>query len=155
MMFGVTAEEMATIRALVRAGEEILWAGRGSRSVETACVPSQKKGMLQRMCALFSSAPGAVQPAADTADGPVYVLLPTRVLEVQGGAVQHEWMLMLGMVQKVVSREDGSGDIVFDYEPQADGGMMPRGLLGVADVTAVRDKLHAAIDAAYMASPWT
>lgn len=155
MMTGVTADEMAAIRALVRAGEEVLWAGRGIRSEVAASKAPQKKGMLQRMCALFTSAPGAVQPAAATADGPVYVLLPTRVLEVQEGAVQHEWMLMLGMVQKVVSREDGSGDIVFDYEPQADGGMLPRGLLGVADVTAVRDKLHAAIDAAYMASPWT
>ena len=154
----LTQEEWASICGWLRAGEEVLWAGRGNRggqADDASAVAGRKPSWWQRLCGRAERADVPATPPAAVARESVYVLLPTRVLELQGGCLQQEWMLMLGMVQKVESHPDGSGNIVFDYEESATGEKQPRGLLGIENVATVRDCLHAAIDAAYMASPWT
>ena len=70
----------------------------------------------------------------------------------QGG--EQEWFLMLGLVQAVNTRPDGSGDIVFDFE-DAGGQRVPRGIIGIPAAAQVAQLLADAIDAAYNASPWS
>lgn len=148
----LTPEEARQLQALLRPNEEILWQGCG-----TVCPPATAKppaGILQRLRALCSAAAPPVSAAPQVSRR--YILTSMRVLQMQNGSITQEWTLMLGMVQQVESSPDGTGSIIFDYIQPADSRESQAcGILQVADVAAVHAKLAAAIDAAYLASPWT
>ncbi len=147
-MHSITQAEELQLRSFLRPGEDVLWLGKGGAPLAES---ASKSGWLKR---LFGGA--STQSSAEPVVAHVYAITPTRVLDVAGGELRREWMLMLGMVQKVDSRADGRGDIVFDYEQHPGvAELMPRGLLNIVDVSSVHAKLAAAIDAAYLASPWT
>lgn len=153
MNLPMTPEESTQAKMVLRADEELLWQGQASAPT-TQRTLRKKSGFIQRLRALCSTAtqkaPDAVQPAC------WYVLTNKRVLQLQAGVPIQEWPLMLGMVQKVESHPDGSGSIIFDYMSPSDGSVLqPCGILHVVDVASVHAKLAAAIDAAYLASPWT
>ncbi len=149
----MTPEESMQAKEVLRADEEILWQGRASVPT-TQKSPKKNGGFIQRLRALCSTpAPGT--PNAEQSDC-CYVLTNKRVLQFQADVLIQEWPLMLGMVQKVESRPDGTGNIIFDYMQPTDGSeLQPCGILHVADVASIHAKLAAAIDAAYLASPWT
>lgn len=149
----LTTEEYQPLTAVLRPDEEVLWHGRSAAASSPA--PSKPAGgFFQRLRALCSTAaPVESEPAQPAC---LYILTPKRVLQLHAGVVKQEWPLMLGMVQKVETCADGSGSIVFDYAQPTDGDELQAcGILHVADVVAVHAKLAAAIDAAYLASPWT
>lgn len=140
--------ERLLISELLRPGEEILWIGRGISTAPTR--PQKRNNLLQR---LFRSSKAAAAPA----DSPtiLYLLTGKRVICIDNARVQREWELMLGMVQKTEENPNGSGNIIFDYSTDAQGESAPEGLLNIPDVAQVFKMLNAAIDAAYLASPWT
>lgn len=133
----LTPIEQRRLNAALRPGEHVLWQGRGSAA------PLQKTGLLAR---LMGKAPAA-EPM-------LYAITAKRVLAVPPQGDPQEWFLMLGLIQGVEERTNGSGNIVFDYE-ENDGQKVPRGLIGVSQVAQVRNLLNDAIDAAYNASPWS
>ncbi len=137
--------------AHLRTGEDVLWCGRATPCHTTQRAGS-KPGLLKR---IFGSRCAENQEIAPSISH-LYILTSKRILDVVNGTLQREWMLMLGMVQNIETREDGTGDIIFDYElPAGQTKRIPCGLLNVPNVADVQKKLAAAIDAAYMASPWT
>lgn len=140
MNTALTAEEQARLAAALRPGEQCLWQGKGGAepSVQTA-------GFLAR---LFGK---KMQPAGGAV---LYAITAKRVLAIPPQGEPQEWFLMLGLIQSVDERPDGSGSIIFDYEEQ-NGQKIPRGIIGVPQVTQVKNLLADAIDAAYNASPWS
>ena len=84
----------------------------------------------------------------------LYAITAKRVLVLPPQGEVQEWFLMLGLIQEVNERPDGSGDIVFDYVEE-NGWRIPRGLIGIPQVQQVKNLLASAIDAAYNASPWS
>lgn len=134
----LSSDEQARLTAVLRPGEELLWQGKGT--VDTCSRP----GFLAR---LFGKTP---PPQSDC----LYAVTARRVLMLPPAGEAQEWMLMLGLIQSVDERPDGSGDIVFDYE-ETNGQKRPRGIIGVPQVASVRNILASAIDAAYIASPWS
>lgn len=136
----LTAEEQTRLAAALRPGEQCLWQGKGGAepSVQTA-------GFLAR---LFGK---KMQPAGGAV---LYAITAKRVLAIPPQGESREWFLMLGLIQSVDERPDGSGSIIFDYEEQ-NGQKIPRGIIGVPQVTQVKNLLADAIDAAYNASPWS
>ena len=139
MMSDLSAEEQARLRAVLRTGEQPLWLGKGGTA---AAAPA---GFLARLLGRKSEQKTEVT---------LYAITPKRVLALppQGGA--QEGFLMLGLVQAVNTRPDGSGDIVFDFE-DAGGLRVPRGIIGIPAAAQVAQLLADAIDAAYNASPWS
>lgn len=153
MSLPMPPEEELQVKATLRPDEEILWQGRASAAPLQMQV-KKTGGFIQRLRALCSTA--VPRTAQTTQPGCVYLLTNKRVLQFQTGKSVQEWPLMLGMVQKVESCPDGSGCIIFDYiQPTGSSESQPCGILHVADVASVHAKLAAAIDAAYLASPWT
>ncbi len=133
-------EQQARLAAALREGETPLWQGCGG-----AVAAAPKTCFLAR---LFGSKP---VPAGVPA---VYAITARRVLVLPPQGEVQEWFLMLGLIQDVNERPDGSGDIVFDYVE--DGGQrIPRGLIGIPQVQEVKNLLASAIDAAYNAAPWS
>ena len=146
-------EDNPQVKAALRPDEDILWQGRAF----DAGLPLQIKktgGFIQRLRAFCSTSAPETHHAAPS--DCIYVLTNKRVLQLQAGVLIQEWPLMLGMVQKVETDPDGSGSIIFDYtQPAGRGEAQPCGMMHVDDVASVHAKLAAAIDAAYLASPWT
>jgi hypothetical protein len=139
MMTDLSAEEQARLSAALRPGEQPLWLGKGGAATAAPA------GFLARLLGR--------KPALQT-EVTLYAITPKRVLALlpQGG--EQEWFLMLGLVQTVNTRPDGSGDIVFDFE-DAGGQRVPRGIIGIHAAAQVAQLLADAIDAAYNASPWS
>lgn len=150
----MTPDERMQMNQVLTPGEEVLWMGRSRCKAQGGgCTP--RVGVVQRLLAWLAGGQPAKQPMSMGA-AHIYVLTNKRVIDMQRGALQKEWPLMLGMVQKVETRADGSGDIIFDYEIGSDAAqVIPCGLLQIEDVSTAHAKLAAAIDAAYLASPWT
>lgn len=147
-----TPEENRQLQAMLRPNEEILWQGCGLDCPHETVKPPT--GLLQRLRALCTAAAPPVSGAPHSTKR--YILTSKRVLQLQDGCLTQEWPLMLGMIQKVENSPDGSGSIIFDYiQPAGSGEPQACGILQVEDVAAVHAKLAAAIDAAYLASPWT
>lgn len=130
----LTNEEKAALHALLRPDERILCMERGG-------VSPAKKGF-------FSFLRPAPQPVRQ---GPLYVLSSARVLAFTPGEAPRTWPLMLGLVRDVVLREDGSGDVVFDYAADHS----PVGVLQVPQAETFRRRLEDAVNEAYMAAPWS
>lgn len=148
----LTPDERQQISLMLNPAEEELWQGRSLAASRREV--ASPVGLVQRLRSWFGAK--APRPLVEAELSHLYVLTNKRVIDTLGGKLVQEWPLMLGMVQKVELREDASGDIVFDYAPGAAAGMLlPCGILQVADVAGVQAKLAAAIDAAYLASPWT
>ena len=133
-------EQQARLAAALREGESPLWQGCGG-----AAAAAPKHGLLAR---LFG------KPSAPTGEASLYAITAKRVLVLPPQDEAQEWFLMLGLIQDVNERPDGSGDIVFDYVEQ-NGQRIPRGLIGIPQVQEVKNLLASAIDAAYNASPWS
>ena len=136
----LTPQQQARLAAVLREGESPLWQGCGSTSSAAS-----KPGLLAR---LFG------RPAAPTGEPTLYAITARRVLVLPPQGEVQEWFLMLGLIQEVNERPDGSGDIVFDYVEE-NGQRIPRGLIGIPQVQEVKNLLASAIDAAYNASPWS
>ena len=134
----LTQEEQARLAAALREGESSLWQGCGSAAAVT------KPGLLAR---LFGKSAPAVEPV-------LYAITAKRVVVLPLQGEMQEWFLMLGLIQEVNERPDGSGDIVFDFVEE-NGQRIPRGLIGIPRVQEVKNILASAIDAAYNASPWS
>ena len=139
MMPELTADELARLSAALRPGELPLWQGKGGAP---AVAPA---GFLARLLGRKSEQKTEVT---------LYAITPKRVLALPPQGGEHEWFLMLGLVQAVNTRPDGSGDIVFDYE-EIGGQRVPRGIVGIPAAAQVAQLLTSAIDAAYNASPWS
>lgn len=139
MMSDLSAEEQARLSAALRTGEQPLWLGKGGTA---AAAPA---GFLARLLGRKSEQKTEV---------PLYAITPKRVLALPPQGGEQEWFLMLGLVQAVNTRPDGSGDIVFDFE-DAGGQRVPRGIIGIPAAAQVAQLLADAIDAAYNASPWS
>lgn len=153
-MNAMTPDERIQINQVLTPGEEVLWLGRAMSKTQGGG-STLRRGVVQRLRAWLSGSSPIEQPI-NFGLAHVYVLTNKRVVDMVGGALQKEWPLMLGMVQKVETQADGSGDIIFDYEIGSEAAqVVPCGLLQVEDVNTVHAKLAAAIDAAYLASPWT
>ncbi len=140
MNTALTADEQARLTAALRPGEQCLWQGKGGAA---ASVPPA--GLLAW---LFGKKPQ--NGGAET----LYAITPKRVLAIRPQGEPQEWFLMLGLIQSVDERPDGSGSVIFDYEEQ-NGQKIPRGIIGVPQVGQVKNLLADAIDAAYNASPWS
>ena len=139
MMPGWTADELARLSAALRPGEQPLWQGKGSAA------HAAPAGFLARLLGR-----NPVQQTEVT----LYAITPKRVLALPPQGEVQEWFLMLGLVQAVNTRPDGSGDIVFDFADL--GGLrVPRGIIGIPAAAQVAQLLADAIDAAYNASPWS
>ncbi len=137
MMTELLPAELERLNAVLREGERPLWVGRK--------IAPPAPGLLSR---LFC------RKGAETRDC-LYAITPKRVLVLPGqGGDEQEWFLMLGLVQSVQEYPDGSGDIVFDFD-EKNGQRVPRGLMGVPQVSQVCHLLQDAIEAAYNASPWS
>lgn len=134
----LTQEEQARLAAVIRPGEQVLWQGKG------VAAPLAQRGFWRRLFRRTSV------PVASA----VYAITARRVLALSPQGQVQEWFLMLGMIQRVDEQPDGSGNIVFDYE-ERQGVKVPRGIIGVEQVSHVRNILADAIDAAYNASPWS
>lgn len=139
MMPDLTADEQARLSAALRTGEQPLWLGKGGTA---AAAPA---GFLARLLGRT--------PQQQT-EVTLYAITPKRVLALPPQGGEQEWFLMLGLVQAVNTRPDGSGDIVFDFE-DAGGQRVPRGIIGIPAAAQVAQLLADAIDAAYNASPWS
>ena len=139
MMPDLSAEEQARLSAALRTGEQPLWLGKGGTA---AAAPA---GFLARLLGRKSE-----QKTEET----LYAITSKRVLALPPQGGEQEWFLMLGLVQAVNTRPDGSGDIVFDFE-DAGGQRVPRGIIGIPAAAQVAQLLADAIDAAYNASPWS
>ena len=139
MMPDLSAEEQARLSAALRTGEQPLWLGKGGTA---AAAPA---GFLARLLGR--------KPHQQT-EVTLYAITPKRVLALPPQGGEQEWFLMLGLVQAVNTRPDGSGDIVFDFE-DAGGQRVPRGIIGIPAAAQVAQLLADAIDAAYNASPWS
>ncbi len=139
MMPDLSAEEQARLSAALRTGEQPLWLGKGGTA---AAAPA---GFLARLLGRKSEQKTEVT---------LYAITPKRVLALPPQGGEQEWFLMLGLVQAVNTRPDGSGDIVFDFE-DAGGQRVPRGIIGIPAAAQVAQLLADAIDAAYNASPWS
>lgn len=138
------------LQALLRPQEHILWLDYSA----SVSVPDQPANILQRM--LRSLRLSHTPPAPALRQPTLYVLTSSRVLELREGKLHREWPLMLGMVQKVEADAHDFGNIIFDYtQGSAQTAPQACGILHVANVSAVHTQLAAAIDAAYLASPWT
>lgn len=143
----LSAEEQARASSILRPKEQLLWAGKPRPSVEGA----QRGGILARLCKLFG---GSSTPDESTDE--LYLITSKRVIILPRSGEPQEWFLMLGMVQAVEERSDGSGDIILDYDLNiTTGERTPRGLLRLPEVGKVAPVLNSAIDAAYNASPWS
>lgn len=140
MNTALSSDEQARLAAVLRPGEQCLWQGKGGAA---ASVPPA--GLLAR---LFGKKPQTA--GAET----LYAITAKRVLAIPSQGEPQEWFLMLGLIQSVDERPDGCGSIIFDYEEQ-NGQKVPRGIIGVPQVTQVKNLLADAIDAAYNASPWS
>lgn len=138
MMTDLTAEEQARLSAALRTGEQPLWQGKGGAAAAPA-------GFLARLLGRKSEQKTEVT---------LYAITPKRVLALPPQGGEQEWFLMLGLVQAVNTRPDGSGDIVFDFE-EVGGQRVPRGIIGIPAAAQVAQLLADAIDAAYNASPWS
>ena len=136
----LTPQQQARLAAVLREGESPLWQGCGA----AADAAAQKPGLLAR---LF----GKTAPVGEAS---LYAITAKRVLALPPQGDVQEWFLMLGLIQEVNERPDGSGDIVFDYVEE-NGRRIPRGLIGIPQVQVVKNQLASAIDAAYNASPWS
>lgn len=139
MMPDLTADEQARLSAALRTGEQPLWQGKGG------AVAAAPAGFLARLLGRKSEQKTEVT---------LYAITPKRVLALPPQGGEQEWFLMLGLVQAVNTRPDGSGDIVFDFE-DAGGQRVPRGIIGIPAAAQVAQLLADAIDAAYNASPWS
>ena len=139
MMPGWTADELARLSAALRPGEQPLWQGKGSAA------HAAPAGFLARLLGR-----NPVQQTEVT----LYAITPKRVLALPPQGEVQEWFLMLGLVQAVNTRTDGSGDIVFDFADLG-GQRVPRGIIGIPAAAQVAQLLADAIDAAYNASPWS
>lgn len=139
MMPDLSAEEQARLSAALRTGEQPLWQGKGG------AVAAAPAGFLARLLGRKSEQKTEVT---------LYAITPKRVLALPPQGGEQEWFLMLGLVQAVNTRPDGSGDIVFDFE-DAGGQRVPRGIIGIPAAAQVAQLLADAIDAAYNASPWS
>ena len=135
----LTPQQQARLAAALREGESPLWQGCGST---TSAAP--KPGLIAR---LFGKSASVGEPT-------LYAITARRVLVLPPQGEVQEWFLMLGLIQEVNERPDGSGDIVFDYVEEG-GQRIPRGLIGIPQVQEVKNLLASAIDAAYNASPWS
>ncbi len=135
----LTPEQQARLAAALREGESPLWQGCGG-----AAAAAPKPGLLAR---LF----GKTAPVGEAS---LYAITAKRVLALPPQGEVQEWFLMLGLIQDVNERPDGSGDIVFDYVEE-NGLRTPRGIIGIPQVQEVKNLLASAIDAAYNASPWS
>ena len=135
----LTPEQQARLAAALREGESPLWQGCGG-----AAAAAPKPGLLAR---LFGKPVPVVEPS-------LYAITARRVLVLPPQGEVQEWFLMLGLIQDVNERPDGSGDIVFDYVEE-NGLRTPRGIIGIPQVQEVKNLLASAIDAAYNASPWS
>ncbi len=133
-------EQQARLAAALREGELPLWQGCGG-----AVAAAPKPGLLAR---LFGSKPTPIGEPS------LYAITARRVLVLPPQGDMQEWFLMLGLIQEVNERPDGSGDIVFDFAEE-NGRRIPRGLIGISQVQEVKNLLASAIDAAYNASPWS
>lgn len=138
-MMTLTSEQQARLAAALREGETPLWQGCGG-----AAADAPKSGLLAR---LFGK-------TASSGESSLYAITAKRVLVLPPRGEVQEWFLMLGLIQDVNERPDGSGDIVFDYVEE-NGLRIPRGLIGIPRVQEVKNLLASAIDAAYNASPWS
>lgn len=139
MMPDLSAEEQARLSAALRTGEQPLWQGKGG------AVAAAPAGFLARLLGRKSEQKTEVT---------LYAITSKRVLALPPQGGEQEWFLMLGLVQAVNTRPDGSGDIVFDFE-DAGGQRVPRGIIGIPAAAQVAQLLADAIDAAYNASPWS
>ena len=135
----LTPEQQARLAAVLREGESPLWQGCGG-----AAAAAPKPGLLAR---LFGKPVPVGKPS-------LYAITARRVLVLPPQGEVQEWFLMLGLIQDVNERPDGSGDIVFDYVEE-NGLRIPRGIIGIPQVQEVKNLLASAIDAAYNASPWS
>ena len=135
----LTPEQQARLAAALREGESPLWQGCGG-----AAAAASKPGLLAR---LFGKPAPVVEPS-------LYAITARRVLVLPPQGEVQEWFLMLGLIQDVNERPDGSGDIVFDYVEE-NGLRTPRGIIGIPQVQEVKNLLASSIDAAYNASPWS
>ena len=135
----LTPEQQTRLAAVLREGESPLWQGCGSTSSAAS-----KPG-------LFASLFGKPSSVGELS---LYAITAKRVLVLPPQGEVQEWFLMLGLIQEVNERPDGSGDIVFDYVEE-NGRRIPRGLIGIPQVQEVKNLLASAIDAAYNASPWS
>ena len=135
----LTQEQQNRLAAALREGEIPLWQGCGG-----AIAAAPKPGLLAR---LF----GKTAPVGELS---LYAITAKRVLVLPPQGEAQEWFLMLGLIQEVNARPDGSGDIVFDFVEES-GHRIPRGLIGIPQVQEVKNLLASAIDAAYNASPWS
>ena len=135
----LTPEQQARLAAALREGESPLWQGCGG-----AAAAAPKPGLLAR---LFGKPVPVGKPS-------LYAITARRVLVLPPQGEVQEWFLMLGLIQDVNERPDGSGDIVFDYVEE-NGLRTPRGIIGIPQVQEVKNLLASAIDAAYNASPWS
>ena len=135
----LTQEQQKRLAAALREGEIPLWQGCGG-----AIAAAPKPGLLAR---LF----GKTAPVGELS---LYAITAKRVLVLPPQGEAQEWFLMLGLIQEVNERPDGSGDIVFDFVEES-GHRIPRGLIGIPQVQEVKNLLASAIDAAYNASPWS
>lgn len=140
MIQNLSPAEQERLAAVLRPGESPLWVGKGS-----SAHPATSGGLLARLFRRNAAPAGAVA---------LYAITPKRVLAVSPQGEVQEWFLMLGLVQAVNTRPDGSGDIVFDFE-DAGGQRVPRGIIGIPAAAQVAQLLADAIDAAYNASPWS
>ena len=135
----LTQGQQNRLAAALREGEIPLAQGCGG-----AIAAAPKPGLLAR---LF----GKTAPVGELS---LYAITAKRVLVLPPQGEVQEWFLMLGLIQEVNERPDGSGDIVFDYVEEG-GQRIPRGLIGIPQVQEVKNLLASAIDAAYNASPWS
>ena len=135
----LTPEQQARLAVALREGESPLWQGCGG-----AAAAAPKPGLLAR---LFGKPVPVGKPS-------LYAITAKRVLALPPQGEVQEWFLMLGLIQDVNERPDGSGDIVFDYVEE-NGLRIPRGIIGIPQVQEVKNLLASAIDAAYNASPWS
>ena len=135
----LTPEQQTRLAAALREGESPLWQGCGG-----AAAAAPKPGLFAR---LFGK-------SASVGELSLYAITAKRVLVLPPQGEVQEWFLMLGLIQEVNERPDGSGDIVFDYVEE-NGRRIPRGLIGIPQVQQVKNLLASAIDAAYNASPWS
>ena len=132
-------EQQTRLAAALREGESPLWQGCGG-----AAAAAPKPGLFAR---LFGKPVPVGKPS-------LYAITARRVLVLPPQGEVQEWFLMLGLIQDVNERPDGSGDIVFDYVEE-NGLRIPRGIIGIPQVQEVKNLLASAIDAAYNASPWS
>ena len=135
----LTPEQQTRLAAVLREGESPLWQGCGG-----VAAAAPKPGLFAR---LFGKPSSVGEPS-------LYAITAKRVLVLPSQGEVQEWFLMLGLIQEVNERPDGSGDIVFDYVEE-NGRRIPRGLIGIPQVQEVKNLLASAIDAAYNASPWS